>query len=189
MRVRRRGEMESRRRAEVPPVTEAQNKLPTVMDEDFIDTQESQPGLVTQEGGSVTGHDLHSILDEVKRLYTMRAEKWMSFQKRFINIYLNAEDIAMYLGAGYTMEELQGIRGVELEVDDTPPVELELSEVDGHPYLNDDDDADLGGDEAEKVPMPRKRKPSEMIIKNKLKKAVFDKDGGGSSASNPVSLE
>ena len=64
----------------------------------------------------------------------------------------------------------------------------ELSEVDGHPSLNDDD-ADLGGDEAEQVPMPRKRKPSQRIIKNKLKKAVFDKDGGGSSAANPVSLE
>ena len=152
MRVRRGGKRESRRRAadnELPPamvedpiVTEADNELPTAMaedpivtqdgtlNEDFIDTQEPQPGIVTQEGGSVTGHDLHSILDEVEQgindiigeevVYNEDREEDVLPEK----VYLDAEDIEMYLGAGYTMEELQGIRGVELEGDHTPLVEL-----------------------------------------------------------------
>nr|KAJ0223078.1 hypothetical protein LSAT_V11C200057480 [Lactuca sativa] len=35
----------------------------------------------------------------------------------------------------------------------------------------------------------RKRKPSERILKLKLKKIVYDKDGGGSSATKPVKLD
>ncbi|KAI3724416.1 hypothetical protein L2E82_36191 [Cichorium intybus] len=33
------------------------------------------------------------------------------------------------------------------------------------------------------------RRPSERILKNKLKNPVFDKDGGGSTNDNPVDLE
>ncbi|KAI3674450.1 hypothetical protein L2E82_52274 [Cichorium intybus] len=35
----------------------------------------------------------------------------------------------------------------------------------------------------------RARRPSERILKNKLKNPVFDKDGGGSTNDNPVDLE
>ncbi|CAH1427471.1 unnamed protein product [Lactuca virosa] len=38
-------------------------------------------------------------------------------------------------------------------------------------------------------PMHRKRKPSERILKLKLKKTVYDKDGSGSSATKPVKLD
>ena len=70
----------------------------------------------------------------------------------------------------------------------------DVQEVGEHPVLNDDegDDyrVDAGDDE---VPIHlmggRKRRPSERIIRNKLKKGVYDKDGGGSSAANPVALE
>ena len=39
------------------------------------------------------------------------------------------------------------------------------------------------------LPRIRRRRPSERILKKKLKKAVYDKDGGGSSAAKPVHLE
>lgn len=53
-----------------------------------------------------------------------------------------------------------------------------------------DDDGNVADDEGHLiVPKTRKRKPSERITKLKLKKAVFDKDGGGSTCSNPVNLE
>ncbi|CAH1452235.1 unnamed protein product [Lactuca virosa] len=52
------------------------------------------------------------------------------------------------------------------------------------------DDGNVADDEGHLiVPKIRKRKPSERITKLKLKKAVFDKDGGGSTCSNPVNLE
>ncbi|CAH1421942.1 unnamed protein product [Lactuca virosa] len=38
-------------------------------------------------------------------------------------------------------------------------------------------------------PVHRKRKPSERILKLKLKKTVYDKDGSGSSATKPVKLD
>ncbi|CAH1421491.1 unnamed protein product [Lactuca virosa] len=52
------------------------------------------------------------------------------------------------------------------------------------------DDGNVADDEGHLiVPKTRKRKPSERITKLKIKKAVFDKDGGGSTCSNPVNLE
>ena len=39
------------------------------------------------------------------------------------------------------------------------------------------------------LPRIRRRRPSERILKKKLKKAVYDKDGGGSSAAKPVHLD
>lgn len=62
---------------------------------------------------------------------------------------------------------------------------------DGH--LGDDEgEQEEGGDDEgpDDVPrLTRLRKPSERIILQKLKKTVLDKNGGGSSASNPVRLE
>lgn len=67
-------------------------------------------------------------------------------------------------------------------------------------YPDKDEDVDVTGvdDEQDKkgvsqgikfVPKMKKRKPSERIIKSKLKKAVYDKDGSGSSISQPLELE
>ncbi|CAI9281009.1 unnamed protein product [Lactuca saligna] len=62
---------------------------------------------------------------------------------------------------------------------------------DGH--LGDDEgEQEEGGDDEGPNDVPRvtrSRKPSVRIILQKLKKTVFDKNGGGSSASNPVRLE
>lgn len=61
--------------------------------------------------------------------------------------------------------------------------------------VNDDggqygDAADEGQQEVVvKGPKIKKRRPSERIMKQKLKKAVFDKDGRGASSDYPVDLE
>lgn len=57
-----------------------------------------------------------------------------------------------------------------------------------------EEDGGLADDEGNGTKQPhlavkRRRKPSERILKKKLKNVVFDKDGGGMSAANPVSLE
>lgn len=85
-----------------------------------------------------------------------------------------------------------------------------MNEVEGHPSVDDDgdcviDDTNGASDEGEPdrdgmgnladdeghndVPFRRKRNPSERIIKQKLKKIVYDKNGSTSSAANPINLE
>ncbi|CAH1416035.1 unnamed protein product [Lactuca virosa] len=200
------------------------------------------------------GLELHKVLDEVEQgldeilgegSFQQQSETYDATQSDYggnvefndgkddgVLIYkvkLDAEQIALMLEAGYSMEEIEGMEGVELELDDMPPVELDMEDVLDHPSDNDDDaiiddvdgivddaiievdgggeqkegddDGHLGDDEGEQeeggddegpddVPRATKlRKPSERIILQKLKKTVFDKNGGGSSASNPVRLE
>ncbi|CAH1425990.1 unnamed protein product [Lactuca virosa] len=105
---------------------------------------------------------------------------------------------------------------LEIELDDISPVEMDLNEdepdvdegegegvndgnEDANDVLNNEvaddgnkvvDDGNEADDEGHMImPKTRKRKPSERITKLKLKKAVFDKDGGGSTCSNPLNLE
>nr|KAJ0195216.1 hypothetical protein LSAT_V11C700376260 [Lactuca sativa] len=165
------------------------------------------------------------------------------------------------LEAGYSMAEIEAIPGVQVELDDSPPVEMDVNDfINGH-HSDDDvgldggvdgvrdeaigdgdgevhgagpdhgagyevvgdgdeeihgggdvDDGDgpegygdrpeggveeLGDDEEnqdddghEVVPMVRRtRKTSDRITKIKLRKGVYDKDGGGSSYVNPINLE
>ncbi|XP_023736276.2 uncharacterized protein LOC111884187 [Lactuca sativa] len=193
------------------------------------------------------GLDLHKVLDEVEQgldeilgegSFQQQSETYDATQSDYEGnvefndgkadgvlvdkVKLDAEQIASMLEAGYSMEEIEGMEGVELELDDMLPVELDMEDVLDHPSDNDDeaviddvdgivdgggeqeeggDDGHLGDDEGEQeergddegpddVPrLTRLRKPSERIILQKLKKTVLDKNGGGSSASNPVRLE
>ena len=106
-------------------------------------TQEG--GTVTQEGGTVThnvGDALHGILDDVEAgINEILGESGDDLEGSHVvynegndgdaileKIFLDVETIALYLGAGYTMEELQAIPGVELELDDSPHVELVIFE-------------------------------------------------------------
>ncbi|KAL4589576.1 hypothetical protein LXL04_002484 [Taraxacum kok-saghyz] len=98
------------------------------------------------------------------------------------------------LQSGYSMAEIESMEGFRVELDDMPHVEMDIQEVGEHPVLNDDEGDDYGVDAGgDEVPIHlmggRRRRPSARIIQNKLKKAVYDKDGGGSSAANPVALE
>ncbi|CAH1413434.1 unnamed protein product [Lactuca virosa] len=54
-------------------------------------------------------------------------------------VKLDAEQITLMLEAGYNMEEIEGMEGVELELDDMPPLELDMEDVLDHPSDNDDD--------------------------------------------------
>ncbi|CAH1412800.1 unnamed protein product [Lactuca virosa] len=86
--------------------------------------------------------------------------------------------------------------GVENQ-DDGDAIEGECEGINDENVVADDvlnnevaDDENEADDECHLIlPKKRKRKPSERITKLKLKKAVFDKDGGGSTCSNPVNLE
>ncbi|KAL4586511.1 hypothetical protein LXL04_011147 [Taraxacum kok-saghyz] len=124
---------------------------------------------------------------------------------------LNEEDVAVLLEAGYTMAELEGNPQLQMPVDDTAPVVMDLADdsqpvyEDGEVVIADDgaayvfaDEMIVGageeGNEADdegvnNLPRIRRRRPSERILKKKLKKAVYDKDGGGSSAAKPVHLD
>ncbi|CAH1412942.1 unnamed protein product [Lactuca virosa] len=181
-------------------------------------------------------------------------------------IQLGPEEIASMLEAGYSMAEIEAMPGVQVELDDSPPVELDVNDfIDGHHSDDDvgldggaegagdeaagdgglDDDVGLdagpdhgvgyeaagdgdeegpgggdvddgdgpegdgdeeghgggdvddgeenqGDDEGHQVvPIVRKRtrKTSERITKIKLRKGVYDKDGGGSSSVKPINLE
>ncbi|CAH1427468.1 unnamed protein product [Lactuca virosa] len=142
------------------------------------------------------------------------------------------------LEAGYSMAEIEAMPGVQVELDDSPPVELDVNDfIDGHHSDDDvgldggaegagdeaigdgdgpegdadgpeggveeangleggveelgDDEENQGDDEGhEVVPMVRRtRKTSERITKIKLRKGVYDKDGGGSSSVKAINLE
>ncbi|CAH1450973.1 unnamed protein product [Lactuca virosa] len=166
------------------------------------------------------------------------------------------------LEAGYSMAEIEAMPGLQVELDDSPPVELDVNDfIDGHHSDDDvgldggaesvgdeaigdgdgevhgagpdhgvgyeavgdgdeeghgggdvddgdgpegdadgpeggveelgDDEENQGDDEGhEVVPMVRRtRKTSERITKIKLRKGVYDKDGGGSSSIKPINLE
>nr|KAJ0211097.1 hypothetical protein LSAT_V11C400226380 [Lactuca sativa] len=155
-------------------------------------------------------------------------------------VKISVEEIANLLEVGYSMAGIESMGWLEIELDDTPPVEMDLNkdepdvdegeadfvndvlndgcviEGEGEGVENQDDgdviegegvnhgneavgdvlnnevadDGNVADDEGHLiVPKTRKRKPSERITKLKLKKAVFDKDGGGPTCSNPVNLE
>ncbi|CAH1453032.1 unnamed protein product [Lactuca virosa] len=143
-------------------------------------------------------------------------------------IQVGLEDIANMLEVGYSMAEIEAMPGVQVELDDSLPVELDVNDfIDGHHSDDDvgldgraegagneaigdgdgpegdadgpeggveelgDDEENQGDDEGhEVVPMVRRtRKTSKRITKIKLRKGVYDKDGGGSSSVKPINLE
>ncbi|CAH1440669.1 unnamed protein product [Lactuca virosa] len=77
------------------------------------------------------GLELHKVLDEVEQ----GLDEILGEDK----VKLDAEQIALMLEAGYSMEEIEGMEGVEMELDDMPPVELDMEDVLDHPSDNDDD--------------------------------------------------
>ncbi|XP_023741882.1 histone chaperone cia1 [Lactuca sativa] len=80
---------------------------------------------------------------------------------------LDLESVAYLLGAGYSMVEIESLRGVKVELDDMPPVEMDVTEVEDIPYVDgvmegnegdglindgvDENKGDDEGDEAGKV--------------------------------------
>ncbi|KAI3509487.1 hypothetical protein L1887_24793 [Cichorium endivia] len=113
-------------------------------------------------------------------------------------IQVNEEDLALLLEAGYTMAELEASRGLQMPLDDMPAVEMDLDDGEGHPDedFNQEEDgeehpnkeADPDNEGVKNLPK-MKRKASERILKMKLKKVVYDADGGGSNSTTPVILE
>ncbi|CAH1445640.1 unnamed protein product [Lactuca virosa] len=76
-----------------------------------------------------------------------------------------------------------------------PPVqgEVAIQGLNVNAWVGEDDE-EIDGEidfieDTQVVGRPRKRKISERIVKIKLKKAVYDKDGRGSSIKKPVNLE
>ncbi|CAH1440242.1 unnamed protein product [Lactuca virosa] len=49
-------------------------------------------------------------------------------------VMLDLESVADLLGAGYSMAEIESMRGVQVELDDMPPVEMDVNEVEHIPY-------------------------------------------------------
>ncbi|KAL4583937.1 hypothetical protein LXL04_008523 [Taraxacum kok-saghyz] len=107
----------------------------------------------------------------------------------------------VYHDAHWKSDEEEGKSDVKKNIIHDPNTRCDMIEpklVDCHPSENNDD-VDLGDDEGPKdvpiirrrqhAPMTRKRRPSARIIFKKMKNHVFDKDGGGSSATKPVSSE
>lgn len=71
-----------------------------------------------------------------------------------------------------------------------PPVqEVAIQGLDANAWVGEDDGNIDFIEDTQVVGRPRKRKISERIVKIKLKKAVYDKDGRGSSIKKPVNLE
>nr|KAJ0198923.1 hypothetical protein LSAT_V11C600306500 [Lactuca sativa] len=71
-----------------------------------------------------------------------------------------------------------------------PPVqEVAIQGLDANSWVGEDDGNIDFIEDTQVVGRPRKRKISERIVKIKLKKAVYDKDGRGSSIKKPVNLE
>ncbi|KAI3788481.1 hypothetical protein L2E82_01249 [Cichorium intybus] len=113
-------------------------------------------------------------------------------------IQVNEEDLAFLLEVGYTMAELEASRGLQMPLDDMPAVEMDLDDGEGHPDedFNQEEDgeehpdkeADPDNEGVKNLPK-MKRKASERILKMKLKKVVYDADGGGSNSTTPVILE
>ncbi|CAH1413218.1 unnamed protein product [Lactuca virosa] len=54
-------------------------------------------------------------------------------------VKLDVEHIVMLLEARYNMEEIEVMGGVQVELDDMVPVELDMVDVPDHPIDNDDD--------------------------------------------------
>nr|KAJ0196580.1 hypothetical protein LSAT_V11C700373430 [Lactuca sativa] len=51
-------------------------------------------------------------------------------------VMLDLESISDLLGAGYSMAEIESMRGVQVELDDMPPVEMDVNEVEDIPYVD-----------------------------------------------------
>nr|KAJ0198598.1 hypothetical protein LSAT_V11C700365680 [Lactuca sativa] len=175
-------------------------------------------------------------------------------------IKIGPEDIANMLEAGYIMAEIEAMLGVKVELDDSPPVELDVNDfINGHHSDDDvgldggaegagdeaigygdgevhgarpdhgvgyevvsdgdeegysggdeddgdglegngdgpeggveelgDDEENQGDDEGhEVVPMVRRTRKTSRITKIKLRKGVYDKDGGGSSSVKRINF-
>ncbi|XP_052625692.1 uncharacterized protein LOC128132781 [Lactuca sativa] len=52
-------------------------------------------------------------------------------------VMLDLESVADLLGAGYSMAEIESLRGVKVELDDMPAVEMDVNEVEDIPYVDD----------------------------------------------------
>ncbi|CAI9281332.1 unnamed protein product [Lactuca saligna] len=73
-------------------------------------------------------------------------------------------------------------------------LEGDANEIEDNLEMVSEDDEEIDGEnvfieDTQVVGRPRKRKISERNVKIKLKKVVYDKDGGGSSIEKPVNLE
>ncbi|CAH1438013.1 unnamed protein product [Lactuca virosa] len=82
-------------------------------------------------------------------------------------VMLDLESVADLLGAGYSMAEIESLRGFKVELDDMPTVEMDVNEVEDIPYVdgvmegNEDDglinegveenEGDGEGDDADEV--------------------------------------
>ncbi|KAL7610433.1 hypothetical protein Lser_V15G13987 [Lactuca serriola] len=51
-------------------------------------------------------------------------------------VMLDLESVADLLGAGYSMAEIESLRGVKVELDDMPAVEMDVNEVEDIPYVD-----------------------------------------------------
>nr|KAJ0195375.1 hypothetical protein LSAT_V11C700387360 [Lactuca sativa] len=51
-------------------------------------------------------------------------------------VMLDLESVADLLGAGYSMAKIESLRGVKVELDDMPAVEMDVNEVEDIPYVD-----------------------------------------------------
>ncbi|CAH1416339.1 unnamed protein product [Lactuca virosa] len=108
-------------------------------------------------------------------------------------------EVAHALERGDDVNEIEDHLEANLEGDVIPELvpsaqgEVAIQDLDANAWVSEDYEETDGDDEyieeTQVVGRPRKRKISERILKIKMKKAVYDKDGGGSSIEKHVNLE
>ncbi|CAH1421897.1 unnamed protein product [Lactuca virosa] len=109
-------------------------------------------------------------------------------------IQLNEEDVAMLLESRYNIGEIEELQYEEAHPDDVEVfVDDEVNDggVDAgkEVVVEGVDEGQEEDDGVSNLLVCRKRKPSDRILKLKLKKIVYDKDGSGSSATKHVKLD
>ncbi|CAI9271322.1 unnamed protein product [Lactuca saligna] len=156
---------------------------------------------VQEENGTIqeTGVDANEIEDHLEAdLEEDVNEIEDNFLEENLDMGVDANEIEDHLEADLE-EDVNEIEdnlleeNLEMGVDVNeivPPVqEVAIQGLDANAWVGEDDGNIDFIEDTQVVGRPRKRKISERIVNIKLKKAVYDKDGRGSSIKKPVNLD